>query len=142
MVTIQRPILINDKDWNSLPAGQRCSLIRRFIRDYNNAAKGNAGDINLELLAAQITHLEVQKAKICGELEQKRAVLDKARTAQEEVRIKKLEEEKQKIEDMKKCLQCKRILEEGHKVHNFPKGIVCNSCFMNSSKEQIGAWNG
>lgn len=53
---------------------------------------------------------------------------------------KKLQEEKEKIELLKTCINCNKILEEGNKRHEFPIGLICNVCFVNEGKENYKRW--
>lgn len=137
----QKIIHVEAEDWNAMPSGQRSEIIRKFIRDYNNALKGNLNDINLELLKTQIVSLENQKAKIDTELQSKRTILQNALKAQEESRVTKLQEEKERIENQKKCLSCKRILSEDEKQYKFTRGLVCRACFLTSGKDKIKEWS-
>jgi hypothetical protein len=142
MARTQKIIHVDEEDWNSMPSGERSEIIRKFMKDYNNAIKGNLNDINLELLKVQIVTLENQKVKIDTELQSKKVILENALKIQEEDRLKQLEVDKQKLEDANKCICCKKILQPKEKRHKFTKGLVCNACFMvNATKENILLWS-
>jgi hypothetical protein len=141
MSRVQKIIHVEDEDWKAMPEGSRSEIIRKFMRDYNNTLKGNLNDINIEILKVQIITLENQKIKIDTELQSKKNIVEQAIKAQEELRVNKLEEDKKKIEEAKKCLNCGKILEEGMRSHNFPKGLVCHSCFMGVDSKKVKEWD-
>ena len=141
MTHVQKHILVDEQDWNALPHGQRCEIVRQFLRDYHNALKGNLNDINLEILKVQIVTLENQKIKVDIELNSKRAILTNALKAQEEDRIKRMETEKEAIEALKYCINCGNIIPENAKKHKFSKGYVCNGCFLVSEPEGRKGWD-
>ena len=130
MSYVTKIIHVDETDWNAMPAGERSDIIRKFMRDYNNALKGDLNDINLELLRMKIVTLENQKIKIDSELNANRTMLQNAEKTREEDRIKDLEKEKEKIENSKKCAICNFVRADAIKMHNFPIGQVCNTCFM------------
>jgi len=76
-----------------------------------------------------------------AEIDQKYAFLEQKVAFFEQKRLendkKRLENDQKIAENQKKCLECGNIIEENLKNHKFPKGIVCNSCFM-TSKDSRG----
>ena len=134
-------IHVDEQDWQSLPSGQRSEIIRNFIKDYSNSIKGNLNDINLELLKVQIVSLENQKIKIDTELQSKKSILANALKVQEEDRVNRLEADKKRIEDSKKCKNCGKMLAEEMKFHNFPIGAICHSCYLNADGSAYKRWN-
>jgi hypothetical protein len=123
-------INVDEEDWQALPSGQRSDIIRKFIKDYNNSIKGNLNDINVEVLKMQIVTLENQKIKIDTELQSKRSQIEAVNKVQEEGRLKTLEEDKKRIENAKKCVICGFARADAVKMHKFPVGQICQTCYM------------
>ena len=53
----------------------------------------------------------------------------------------RIETEKQKEIERKKCINCGKVLTEHEtKKYRFDKGNICKSCFFSASNEQIREW--
>ena len=112
-----------------------------YLKNVVAQSTGDLADINYELLCIDITRLSNRKLKLDSELHQKiqtKERIDDERHNREE---EKLQMEKEKIESAKKCIGCGTILSEGHKVHNFTAGKVCNVCFFGADANKMKEWS-
>ena len=111
---------------------------REALRSKIGIVSSNVDDINLELLQIEITRLQNQISKdtvvLSSKLEQMEVV--KAKIRKKEVEM--LENEKKRIEDTKKCDICGFAKADAVKMHKFPVGQVCNTCFL--EKRDAGKW--
>jgi len=124
-----------------LPNHKWSKVIRKLLRDYTNTEAENIEQINIEVLITNIKLQENELSRITSQYNKNVATLKKIQQQQEEKRLKELEKEREKIEAGKKCINCGKVLEDGHKFHKFEAGKVCNVCFMSSTSENYKEWN-
>lgn len=97
--------------------------------------------IDIKLVNLEIEKLQKKISKLQSELQKQLQMKDKYEHLQQTAEEKRLLEEKQRIEAATKCINCGSFLEDGKKSHTFPKGNVCNGCFMSATGESIKRWN-
>lgn len=112
-------------------------MLKRLIGVRENDIDG----INLELLNIEITALQDNINKETIELREKMTLKENIEKKHKEIEENKLKQEKERIENSMKCLNCKNTINEKLKFHRFALGVVCNSCFMTCSATDIKAWN-
>lgn len=119
--------------------------VARSITEYmqNVVAQQNQDieGINIKLTILEIDKLQKKISKLQAELLQKTQIKEKYETLQKEAEEKRLIEEKDRIEASTKCINCGNFLEGDKKSHRFPKGNVCNGCFMSATGDSIKRWN-
>lgn len=100
--------------------------------------KGDVNDINKELLAIDITKLQNELSQKSITLNSKLEQMRKIEVIETNKIEESLKKEKERIENSKKCVICKFPKADAVKMHIFPIGQVCNSCFM--EKRDAGKW--
>lgn len=141
MTKVVKAVVLDSEDWDSLD-GNKSKTIRELIRSYVSYKNKDISQIDEQILYRKKKLLENQKIKHDTELESINQMLIRIREVRDKEEIEKQEAEKQKVLLSKTCIgSCRRVLEEGHKVHQFKKGIVCHGCFMSATKEQIELWS-
>ena len=141
MGLVPKIVHVDEDAWNCMPVGERSEIIRAFMRDYTNNIKDNLEGINIELLKMKIIKLQNEKIRIDTDLQSSQTKLDNALKAQEEIRIKKLESEKQVIEAAKKCIECNRPIDDNSKKYAFKRGNVCVSCYHEKAGAKWREWS-
>lgn len=118
--------------------------IRRTIEEHMmNVIAVNQKDatgIDIKLINMDIEKLTKKLSGIQAELQNKMELKEKYeanKMLEEETR---LQTEKEKIESQKKCINCGNMIPEGTKSHTFPKGNVCNACFMSAGLGDDKKW--
>jgi len=141
MANVNKIVIVDEADWKAFPEGQRCRLIRNFMRDYVNAQKGDLNDLNLEILGVQLTKLRNNIARDSAELQSKESMLKQIQDKREEERVTKIEKEKESIENQKKCVNCGHVYGEDYAWMKFNKGNICKACYLSADASQIKVWN-
>jgi len=140
MAKIQRLIALEEEYWNKLPKGKGSEIIRSMIRDYIHAQEDSVEDIDVEMLQIEINHLNNQIRQMVAKRDTKQTRFKQIMAEIEEKRIQGLEEEKRRIEEAKKCINCGKLLDDQQKSHKLTKGLVCNGCFLAASAKDFEKW--
>lgn len=134
MKYVPTSILVNIEDWNALPAGKRCQIIRKFIKDYVNSEKQDIDGINIELLQANVTQIRNEMVKLSTELQSKETQLKTVEERRDEQLRAGMEAEKNRLESLKKCVKCGKMLDlsgkTGKNAYKFSIGNVCKACYF------------
>ncbi len=109
------------------------TLIAQTGRDINK--------INILMVQKELAKLKTQMASIASEITQKESLVVQYQAIQDKKQKELLEKEKDRIMKSKTCLKCQRELTKEEKQVSFPKGIVCQGCFMTASKDDVNDWN-
>lgn len=112
-----------------------------YLSSLINQRQNNLEGINIELEMIKQRKLQTQFNNIKMELDDCTQKIGRYQELEEQKKQQELEKEKQRIEASTKCINCGSFLEEGKKSHRFPKGNVCNGCFLSSNSESIKRWN-
>ena len=135
-------IRVDEEIWKDIPKGERSSMVRKFCRDYVYAQRGDLEGINQETLQTQITALRNKMAQNSSELQSKEVLLLDIKKNQEEKQMEQMQKEKDKMENLKKCLGCSRPINEEEKKTEFPLGFVCYDCKLGMTGDQFKKWTG
>lgn len=120
--------------------GNGSEAINKYVLAYLGSQNGDASRVDLELLNLDLA--ETQKILIDAQIEISKLQdkKDAYYEAQQEAEKEKLQNEKEHYEKMNSCIQCGNMLPEKMKTHKFPKGLVCNACFMSATGEDLNKW--
>lgn len=119
----------NNKDTNW------SSLINDFLRTYLDYEPKN--DADFDKIKQELEENEQKKVEISKKISKLRYEM----TILQRKREDEAKAQKEKIAQMKRCLNCQKTLNpKRDKIHNFPNGNVCLSCFYSASKEQLTRW--
>lgn len=140
MKLTQVGIKVDIDEWKKLPAGDRSRIIRDFIKMYLAQKDNKLEDIDEQILLRKKAVLEHQKVKVDTELNSINTTLDTIKLQREENIQKQLEAEKEALENAKRCINCKKVMEEAQKAHKFEKGLVCQECYNTSDNDTIRSW--
>jgi hypothetical protein len=120
--------------------GNVSSKVEDYMNNMVNVVKQDSTGINVRLIRNKINDLEKDGSKISAELTSLKQQLQMYEKVQAENETKKLEQEKERIENQNKCANCGNILGEKVRSHKFSIGLICNPCFITSNKESIKKW--
>jgi len=134
-ITIDGDLLKKAKAMQINISGSLQEYLEKIIMQNENDLDG----VNLELLNIEIVRLQNELNKVQTTLSSKMKLRETIHQKQEERNMQKLEEERQKIEEAKKCFNC-GVVNENLKMHNFPVGLICNGCYQGSNGQQIKKW--
>jgi DNA repair exonuclease SbcCD ATPase subunit len=122
--------------------GNISAKLEEYMANCVNIVKSDSNAINIKLLNNEINQLEEEQSKISSKLTKLRHLKEMYVKAQAEAETKKLEEEKERIENQNRCANCGNVLGEKQRSHKFAVGLICNPCFMTSNSSLIKKWSG
>jgi len=111
------------------------------IRNKLMFLNGDISGINEQILEIELKKDEKELTKLQIKVAQQKELLAKIRMDRTKNEQARLEKEKERIEKAKRCHNCGNILSDKQKFHRFPKGNICNGCYLSCDKEQIRTWN-
>lgn len=136
-LTLEGSILQRAKALNINLSG----TFEQYLDSLVNQKNADVDGINLDVLNIQIVRLQTQfnkmQVELQAKLKRKEEVMEKMRENEQ----RKLEEEKERAEKTRRCANCGKVLEESKKKHDFKKGCICNTCFLNAHKDDIERWD-
>jgi len=135
-LTIDGEVLDKAKALQINISGEFQKFLEKMVMTYESDVEG----INLELLNIELAKLKTNKMKIDMELQSKLRTKEMLENIIKQKDEERLKQEKEAIENAKKCINCGRTIEEGNTSHKFGKGIVCHSCFMSADGSAVKRW--
>lgn len=114
--------------------------MEEILRHKINYLKGDLSSINIKQTKRELDRKEKKLTKIQAEVSNLRDSIQKWEELKEQKESERIQEEKEKIDKMKKCINCGKLFAEAATLHTFPKGKICNACFMTANKKAIQKW--
>ena len=111
-----------------------------YMRTRVAADSNDIEGINLQILKKEILSLQKKKTKLDAELQSKLNMEERYKELAAEKEKKKLEQEKERLENSRKCIQCGCILTDQTKTHEFNQGSTCSACYHNGTPEMFRKW--
>lgn len=136
-LTIDQEIFNKVKNLRINMSGEFQNFLTKFVNNYNQ----NIDGITLDILNIEIEKLKKESDIIYLELQNKLKMREKI---EENIKINeenRLKIEKEKLESMKKCINCGNIFGDKSNKYSFKAGFVCRSCFLGATSQSIERWN-
>lgn len=119
--------------------GNRSEAVSKYMQTYSLTKDDNVDGINAEIIRHEILDLNKKISDTQAEREKKQSILDAYYKKKNEAEQKELRLQREKLQVANKCLKCGNLIDsKKHKV--FPKGLVCQSCFLAASGEDVKGW--
>lgn len=110
--------------------GNKSSSLQSMMENFIAAKKADSSIVNIQLLRSKSNDLTKQASKINAELSSIRQQIEMYEKQSKDIEIKKLEEEKAKIEAQTKCIHCQSFIDGKRFATSL--GDICSSCFHNA----------
>lgn len=114
--------------------------IEEYMSNTINLYKADIGSIDIQILNKEIGQLTHKIAKMQAELSHRQELRDKFQKEKENKERQQLELKKDKLQKAQTCLNCGQIMPDKIKKHQFPKGTVCNGCFISVLPKDVKKW--
>lgn len=125
-----------------IKAGYNMSYeVERHFQHLLNVRNKDIEGLDKEILEGRLNKLN---SKIGVLVTEKSLIEDQLKNIDNLISKKKqerLEEDKKEAEAAKHCHNCGSFLPEKLTKHKFPRGYICNSCFLTAKGDQIDKWN-
>lgn len=119
--------------------GNVSGYVENYMQNTIATQRKDTNKINIRILNIEIEQLHKKVSKLNSELQNKVSLKEKYDLIQKDKEKTTLEKEQKKIELSQQCINCNKILDK-LKVHKFPNGNVCNTCYMGSDNEMLKKW--
>lgn len=101
--------------------------------------KGDTENMDIALTKKELDKEEKKLTKIQTKVSSLRSIISQAEDLILKEEEKRIKEEKKKVEALTKCINCGSFFGD-KKAHKFNSGLVCNTCFMSGTPEDIKRW--
>lgn len=125
---------------NVVGKGNVSAKLQEYMENFNRVSKNNIEEINTKLVKIKIDELQETISKAQAELHVNMELLEKSKKLASDIEIKRLEDEKNKIESEKKCTNCNQVIIDKKDIVIVATGIICKSCLYSSYKEKHSEW--
>ena len=126
---------------NAVGKGNVTKSLEDYMVTTVAAQTGDIEKVEIKIIDKKIQKMQKELTKIQAELQKNLSIREKYDKILEEKETKRLQNQKIQIQNQKVCIHCGNNIPEFAKSHQFPKGVVCNGCFMASSPDDVKRWS-
>jgi exonuclease VII large subunit len=114
--------------------------LESFMESVINNESDDHNDVDIQILRLELEESRKKLEKYQLEVASKQELLGKIESNMIQNEKKRLENEKQLAESLKRCLGCNDLLSGHNKTFQFTKGLVCRTCYRLATHDQIRQW--